>query len=115
MNFPKYPEMHDERIAVIGAGPAGLSAGHFLSSMGYDVTVFEGNMEPGGMLVRGIPEFRLDREAVKKDIRKLQEAVDLNRMRRPDREEGRKRAAEGIRRGGGRGGDSPREGNHLGR
>ena len=72
--LPKYPKMHDERIAVIGAGPAGLSAGHFLSSMGYDVTVFEGNMEPGGMLVRGIPEFRLDREAVKKDIRKLQEA-----------------------------------------
>jgi NADPH-dependent glutamate synthase beta subunit-like oxidoreductase len=72
--LPKYPKLHDEKIAIIGAGPAGLAAGHFLSSMGYEVTIFEGNTEPGGMLVRGIPEFRLDREAVKKDIAKIQEA-----------------------------------------
>ncbi len=71
---PVYPKTHDERIAVIGAGPAGLSAGHFLSALGYDVTVFEGNCEPGGMLVRAIPEFRLDRNAVREDIRKLEEA-----------------------------------------
>lgn len=71
---PKYPRLHDERIAVIGAGPAGLSAGHFLSSLGYDVTVFEGNNEPGGMMVRAIPEFRLDRAAVRRDISKLEEA-----------------------------------------
>lgn len=71
---PAYPRTHDERIAVIGAGPAGLSAGHFLSTMGYDVTVFEQNTEPGGMLVRGIPEFRLDRESVRKDIQKLEDA-----------------------------------------
>jgi NADPH-dependent glutamate synthase beta subunit-like oxidoreductase/NAD-dependent dihydropyrimidine dehydrogenase PreA subunit len=71
---PKYPKIHDERIAIIGAGPAGLSAGHFLSVLGYDVTIFEGSTEPGGMLVRGIPEFRLDRSAVRKDIAKLQEA-----------------------------------------
>lgn len=72
--LPKYPRMHDERIAIIGAGPAGLSAGHFLRSMGYEVTIYESNMEPGGMLVRGIPEFRLDREAVRKDIQKLRDA-----------------------------------------
>lgn len=71
---PKYPHLHDEKVAVIGAGPAGLSAGHFLSVFGYDVTVFEGNMEPGGMLVRAIPEFRLDRGAVRSDIQKLQDA-----------------------------------------
>lgn len=71
---PSYPRLHDERVAVIGAGPAGLSAGHFLATLGYDVTVFEGNTEPGGMLVRGIPEFRLDRESVRKDIQKLEEA-----------------------------------------
>ena len=71
---PSYPRLHDERVAVIGAGPAGLSAGHFLSSLGYDVTVFEANNEPGGMLVRAIPDFRLDKEAVKKDIAKLEEA-----------------------------------------
>lgn len=71
---PAYPRMHDERIAVIGAGPAGLSAGHFLSSLGYDVTMFEGNTEPGGMLVRAIPAFRLDRSAVRQDIARLEEA-----------------------------------------
>lgn len=71
---PVYPKLHDERIAVIGAGPAGLSAGHFLSALGYDVTVFEANNEPGGMMVRAIPEFRLDRKAVRNDIEKLEEA-----------------------------------------
>jgi len=76
--IPKYPKLHDEKIAIIGAGPAGLAAGHFLSSMGYEATIFEGDIEPGGMLLRGIPEFRLDREAVKKDIVKLQEAgIDI--------------------------------------
>lgn len=71
---PAYPQLYDEKVAVIGAGPAGLSAGHFLASLGYDVTIFEGNEEPGGMLVRGIPEFRLDRQAVRTDIEKLCEA-----------------------------------------
>ncbi len=71
---PKYPKLYDEKIAVVGAGPAGLSAGHFLSALGYDVTVFEGNTEPGGMMVRAIPEFRLDRDAIRKDIEKLEEA-----------------------------------------
>ena len=71
---PKYPRLHDERIAVIGAGPAGLSAGHFLSELGYEVTVFEANNEPGGMLVRAIPDFRLSNEDVRKDIKKLEEA-----------------------------------------
>ncbi len=68
---PAYPHLYDEKIAVIGAGPAGLSAGHFLSELGYDVTVFEANNEPGGMLVRAIPEFRLNHDAVKKDVDKL--------------------------------------------
>ena len=71
---PKYPHLYDERVAIVGAGPAGLSAGHFLSSLGYDVTLFESNMEPGGMMVRALPEFRLDRGAVRSDIQKLEEA-----------------------------------------
>ena len=71
---PKYPRLHDERVAVIGAGPAGLSAGHFLSELGYEVTVYEANNEPGGMLVRAIPDFRLDHDAVRKDIKKLEDA-----------------------------------------
>jgi len=70
----KYPRNYEERIAIIGAGPAGLAAGHFLSREGYDVTIFEGEAEAGGMLIKGIPEFRLDREALKRDISKLEEA-----------------------------------------
>ena len=71
---PKYPHLYDERIAVIGAGPAGLSAGHFLSELGYEVDIYEANNEPGGMLVRAIPDFRLSHEEVRKDIKKLEEA-----------------------------------------
>ncbi len=71
---PKYPRLYDERIAVIGAGPAGLSAGHFLSELGYEVDIYEANNEPGGMLVRAIPDFRLSHEEVRKDIKKLEEA-----------------------------------------
>lgn len=70
----KYPVLYEERIAVIGAGPAGLAAGHFLSQAGYEVTVFESRSEAGGMLKKGIPEFRLDRSAVDRDIAKLEEA-----------------------------------------
>lgn len=69
-----YTQVHEERVAVIGAGPAGLSAGHYLAKAGYSVTVFDRESEPGGMLMRGIPEFRLDREAVRNDIRKLRKA-----------------------------------------
>lgn len=57
-----------EKIAVIGAGPAGLSCAYFLSNMGYPVTVFEKNEIPGGMLTVGIPSFRLDRAVVNAEI-----------------------------------------------
>ncbi|MCD8118717.1 MAG: FAD-dependent oxidoreductase [Lachnospiraceae bacterium] len=70
----KYSVLYEERIAVIGAGPAGLAAGHYLSQAGYEVTVFESSSEAGGMLKRGIPEFRLDRAAVDRDIAKLEAA-----------------------------------------
>lgn len=70
----KYPEIHEVKIAIIGAGPAGLTAGHYLAQSGYPVTIFDGEEEPGGMLMRGIPEFRLDRDAVRKDINRLVEA-----------------------------------------
>ena len=69
-----YQTIYEERIAVIGAGPAGLSAAHCLASAGYDVTVFEGSTEAGGMLVRGIPTFRLEREVVREQIQKLVDA-----------------------------------------
>lgn len=70
----KYPRLYEERIAVIGAGPAGLTAGHYLSKAGYEVTVFEGASEAGGMLKRGIPEFRLARNVVDEEIKALEDA-----------------------------------------
>lgn len=70
----KYQILYDEEIAVIGAGPAGLTAGHYLAKAGYKVTVFESASEAGGMLIRGIPEFRLKREIVEKDIARLRDA-----------------------------------------
>lgn len=56
------------QIAVIGAGPAGLSAAHDLTLMGYKVKVFEAGSNPGGMPANSLPIYRLDREAVKKDV-----------------------------------------------
>ena len=70
----QYSVLYDERIAVIGAGPAGLTAGHYLSLAGYEATVFESDVEAGGMLKRGIPLFRLKREAIDRDIENLQRA-----------------------------------------
>lgn len=70
----KYIRMYEEKIAIIGAGPVGLTAGHYLSKIGYEVTLFEGAVEAGGMLKRGIPEFRLDRDVVDKEVSNLEKA-----------------------------------------
>ncbi len=56
------------RVAIIGAGPAGLSAAHYLSLKGCKVTVFEAEKEPGGMLTCAIPSYRLPREVIEKEI-----------------------------------------------
>ena len=61
-------EWTDYKIAVIGAGPAGLSAAWYLRMEGYPVTVFEKEEKPGGMLVNGIPNFRLEKEILEKEI-----------------------------------------------
>ncbi len=58
----------DGTVAVIGAGPAGLAAANDLALAGYAVTVFEAQPEPGGMLRYAIPEYRLPREALRKEI-----------------------------------------------
>jgi NADH-quinone oxidoreductase subunit F len=67
----KTPTPHAPRIAIVGAGPSGLTAAHYLGAMGYPVTVFEREALPGGMLVSGIPVFRLPRELVSKEITQL--------------------------------------------
>ncbi len=58
----------DERIAVVGAGPAGLACGYHLVKMGYPVTVFEAQPEAGGLLRYGIPEYRLPRDILAEEI-----------------------------------------------
>jgi NADPH-dependent glutamate synthase beta subunit-like oxidoreductase len=59
------------KVAVVGAGPAGLSAAHDLALLGYDVTVFEAAGEPGGMMRFGIPEYRLPRSLIRAEIDKI--------------------------------------------
>jgi formate dehydrogenase (NADP+) beta subunit len=67
-----------QKVAVIGAGPAGISCAHDLALMGYLVTVFEATQTPGGMMFHGIPEFRLSRSIIEKEIAKIQSlGVDL--------------------------------------
>ena len=66
-------EDYAEHIAVIGAGPAGMSCAYYLANMGYPVTVFEKNPVPGGMLTFGIPNFRLEKDVVNAEIEVLRE------------------------------------------
>jgi len=58
----------DEKIAIIGGGPAGLSAAYYLAEMGYKPTVFEKNARPGGMLTYGIPSYKLEKDVIEAEI-----------------------------------------------
>ncbi len=60
-----------EKIAVIGSGPSGLTAAHYLNSAGFNVTVFESHSKPGGMLRSGINSFRLPREILDTEIKAI--------------------------------------------
>ena len=71
---PVRPEANGHKVAVIGAGPSGLTCAGDLAKMGYDVTIFEALHLAGGVLVYGIPEFRLPKAIVQKEIDTL---VDL--------------------------------------
>jgi glutamate synthase (NADPH/NADH) small chain len=65
---PKPEKKKNKKVAVIGAGPAGLTCAGDLAKMGYDVTIFEAFHKPGGVLVYGIPEFRLPKDLVQAEI-----------------------------------------------
>jgi glutamate synthase (NADPH/NADH) small chain len=67
------PESNGHRVAVIGSGPAGLACAGDLAKLGYDVTVFEAFHTAGGVLVYGIPEFRLPKAIVEREIEILRE------------------------------------------
>ena len=68
----------EEKVAIIGAGPAGLSCAYYLATMGYKPTVFERNEEPGGMLRYGIPSYKLDKDVIKAEIDIMREiGVDI--------------------------------------
>ncbi len=65
------PVEERRRTAVVGAGPAGLTAAYFLRRLGHEVTVYEAMAEPGGMLRYGIPSYRLPREELQRDIERI--------------------------------------------
>ena len=64
---------YTEKIAIIGAGPAGMSCAYYLANKGYPVTVFDRNPVPGGMLTLGIPAFRLEKDVLNAEIDILRE------------------------------------------
>jgi NADPH-dependent glutamate synthase beta subunit-like oxidoreductase len=77
---------HPKKIAVIGSGPAGLSAAYFLALFGHRVKIFEKRGEPGGVLRYGIPDYRLPKNILKKEINRIialgidiETAVNINR------------------------------------
>ena len=63
-----FPVTQESKIAVVGAGPAGLTSAFFLAKMGYPVTVFETQSLAGGMLGLAVPEFRLPREVIRQEV-----------------------------------------------
>ena len=65
---PKLPKPTGKKVAIVGAGPAGLTCAGDLAKMGHSVTVFEALHAPGGVLMYGIPEFRLPKEIVKSEV-----------------------------------------------
>ncbi|MCU0600041.1 MAG: FAD-dependent oxidoreductase [Desulfobacterales bacterium] len=69
-----FPVVQKEKIAIVGAGPAGLTCAYFLSSMGYATEVFEAQPVAGGMLGIAIPEFRLPRWVIEQEIQYIQNA-----------------------------------------
>ncbi len=68
---PRESADRSQNVAVVGAGPAGLTAAHLLAMQGYRVTLLDANDKPGGMLALGIPEYRLPREVLDREVNAL--------------------------------------------
>jgi len=93
--FPEKPcVLHPEKVAVIGSGPAGLSAAHDLALLGYSVTIFESAAVPGGMMHLGIPEYRLPRDVLQAQVREI---LDLGPELRLNTRLGRDFSLEDLR------------------
>jgi NADH-quinone oxidoreductase subunit F len=77
------PDVHENaanaarKVAIVGAGPAGLTCGYFLARLGYKPVIFESEARPGGMLVQAIPAYRLPRETLAREIRMI-ESLGVN-------------------------------------
>ncbi len=81
--IPKIEERRDQKVAVVGSGPGGLTCAYDLTLLGYHVTIFEAFHDAGGVLVYGIPEFRLPKAIVKHEIeflKKLGCRIELNHV-----------------------------------
>jgi len=68
---PDAETTHDEKVAIVGSGPAGLACAFYLRKLGYPATIFEAHSELGGMLRVGIPQYRLPREVLDTEVRRL--------------------------------------------
>ncbi|GAB4113159.1 MAG: hypothetical protein Kow00103_04560 [Candidatus Caldatribacteriota bacterium] len=71
--FPEKQPAKGIKVAVIGAGPSGLSAAYFLTMLGYQVTVFEAEAKSGGMMTYAIPPYRLPKDIIEKEVQALME------------------------------------------
>ncbi len=65
---PEIREANNYKVGIIGAGPAGLTAAYYLSLRGYDVTIYEAHKDPGGMIMYGIPKYRLPYDSIQKQV-----------------------------------------------
>jgi len=83
VKFSPPPELRKEKVAIVGAGPAGLSCAYFLSRLGYRPVVFESLSVPGGMMRVGIPDYRLPKDVLNEEISRIVESGVELRLNSP--------------------------------
>ncbi len=89
----RYPRTYDECVAVIGAGPAGIAAAHYLAGAGYEVVVHDASPDLGGMLTKTVPSFRLPSDIIRRDFEAL---LERGITFRPNVEVGRNPSIAGL-------------------